>query len=186
MQGTILALVVVMAFRLDWKRTCLNGEWWEKKQVSVHNNDIMIIYWIFLCLPTVSFPCLSFMCWLFTTEETSQRKMGNEIKHLSFMKSIFHFSLISPRVITSVPALCSCVPSCVLYISWMPIFTATVTFCPTVCPWYAFNICLSCNLFHFLICSFSLIFDCLVGCFFCPVWKEIGVMSHIPKHPKIR
>ncbi|KAI3371257.1 hypothetical protein L3Q82_023875, partial [Scortum barcoo] len=31
------------------------------------------------------------------------------------------------------------VPSCVLYISWMPIFTATVTFCPPVCPWYAFN-----------------------------------------------
>ncbi|GAA6221426.1 myelin regulatory factor isoform X7 [Lates japonicus] len=28
-----------------------------------------------------------------------------------------------------------CVPSCVLYISWMPIFTATVTFCPPVCPW---------------------------------------------------
>ncbi|XP_022612030.1 myelin regulatory factor isoform X2 [Seriola dumerili] len=27
------------------------------------------------------------------------------------------------------------VPSCVLYISWMPIFTATVTFCPPVCPW---------------------------------------------------
>ncbi|CAJ1056578.1 myelin regulatory factor isoform X2 [Xyrichtys novacula] len=26
-------------------------------------------------------------------------------------------------------------PSCVLYISWMPIFTATVTFCPPVCPW---------------------------------------------------
>nr|XP_046250970.1 myelin regulatory factor isoform X2 [Scatophagus argus] len=27
------------------------------------------------------------------------------------------------------------VPSCVLYISWMPIFTATVTPCPPVCPW---------------------------------------------------
>ncbi|XP_069018514.1 myelin regulatory factor isoform X3 [Embiotoca jacksoni] len=27
------------------------------------------------------------------------------------------------------------VPSCVLYISWMPIFTATVTVCPPVCPW---------------------------------------------------
>ncbi|XP_033489853.2 myelin regulatory factor isoform X6 [Epinephelus lanceolatus] len=27
------------------------------------------------------------------------------------------------------------VPPCVLYISWMPIFTATVTFCPPVCPW---------------------------------------------------
>ncbi|XP_037623957.1 myelin regulatory factor isoform X2 [Sebastes umbrosus] len=27
------------------------------------------------------------------------------------------------------------VPSCVLYVSWMPIFTATVTFCPPVCPW---------------------------------------------------
>ncbi|XP_029909504.1 myelin regulatory factor isoform X2 [Myripristis murdjan] len=27
------------------------------------------------------------------------------------------------------------VSSCVLYISWMPIFTATVTFCPPVCPW---------------------------------------------------
>ncbi|XP_062246655.1 myelin regulatory factor isoform X2 [Platichthys flesus] len=27
------------------------------------------------------------------------------------------------------------VPSCVLYISWMPIFTATVTFCPPACPW---------------------------------------------------
>ncbi|XP_017261628.1 myelin regulatory factor isoform X3 [Kryptolebias marmoratus] len=28
-----------------------------------------------------------------------------------------------------------CVPSCVLYISWMPIFTATVTVCPPVCKW---------------------------------------------------
>ncbi|XP_026168336.1 myelin regulatory factor isoform X2 [Mastacembelus armatus] len=27
------------------------------------------------------------------------------------------------------------VPPCVLYISWMPIFTATVTFCPPVCQW---------------------------------------------------
>ncbi|XP_075946040.1 myelin regulatory factor [Anarhichas minor] len=27
------------------------------------------------------------------------------------------------------------VPSCVLYISWMPIFTASVSFCPPVCPW---------------------------------------------------
>ncbi|XP_034734856.1 myelin regulatory factor isoform X2 [Etheostoma cragini] len=27
------------------------------------------------------------------------------------------------------------VPPCVLYISWMPIFTATVTFCSPVCPW---------------------------------------------------
>ncbi|XP_047451756.1 myelin regulatory factor isoform X2 [Mugil cephalus] len=27
------------------------------------------------------------------------------------------------------------VPTCVLYISWMPIFTATVTVCPPVCPW---------------------------------------------------
>ncbi|KAF7654222.1 hypothetical protein LDENG_00072260 [Lucifuga dentata] len=27
------------------------------------------------------------------------------------------------------------VSPCVLYISWMPIFTATVTFCPPVCPW---------------------------------------------------
>ncbi|XP_026220502.1 myelin regulatory factor isoform X4 [Anabas testudineus] len=27
------------------------------------------------------------------------------------------------------------IPSCVLYITWMPIFTATVTFCPHVCPW---------------------------------------------------
>ncbi|XP_035499189.2 myelin regulatory factor isoform X3 [Scophthalmus maximus] len=27
------------------------------------------------------------------------------------------------------------VPSCVLYISWMPIFTATVSLCPPVCPW---------------------------------------------------
>ncbi|XP_004553077.2 myelin regulatory factor isoform X2 [Maylandia zebra] len=27
------------------------------------------------------------------------------------------------------------VPSCVLYISWMPIFTATITVCPPVCPW---------------------------------------------------
>ncbi|XP_032378119.1 myelin regulatory factor isoform X2 [Etheostoma spectabile] len=26
-------------------------------------------------------------------------------------------------------------PPCVFYISWMPIFTATVTFCPPVCPW---------------------------------------------------
>ncbi|XP_049330353.1 myelin regulatory factor isoform X6 [Astyanax mexicanus] len=25
--------------------------------------------------------------------------------------------------------------SCVLYISWMPFLTATVTFCPSVCPW---------------------------------------------------
>ncbi|XP_024912117.1 myelin regulatory factor [Cynoglossus semilaevis] len=29
----------------------------------------------------------------------------------------------------------SSVPSCVLYISWMPVFTATVTFCPSVCSW---------------------------------------------------
>ncbi|XP_034032265.1 myelin regulatory factor [Thalassophryne amazonica] len=27
------------------------------------------------------------------------------------------------------------VSSCILSISWMPIFTATVTFCPPVCPW---------------------------------------------------
>ncbi|KAM8861620.1 myelin regulatory factor isoform 1-T1 [Synchiropus picturatus] len=28
-------------------------------------------------------------------------------------------------------------PPCILYISWMPIFTATVTFCPPMCPWSA-------------------------------------------------
>ncbi|KAM6960495.1 myelin regulatory factor isoform 2-T2 [Aplochiton taeniatus] len=27
------------------------------------------------------------------------------------------------------------VSSCVVYISWLPLFTATVTFCPPVCPW---------------------------------------------------
>ncbi|XP_029952551.1 myelin regulatory factor isoform X2 [Salarias fasciatus] len=28
-----------------------------------------------------------------------------------------------------------CAPSCVLHIYWMPIFTATITVCPPVCPW---------------------------------------------------
>ena len=51
-------------------------------------------------------------------------------------------SLVSLRIMMSVLTFHSYVPSCVLYISWMPIFTATVTFCPPVCPWYAFDICL--------------------------------------------
>lgn len=80
MQGTILALVVVMAFRLGRAR-CL----WHVKISHVcaaQWHDVLDV-----SPPTVSFPCPSFTCWLFTTEETSQRKMGTAFSetHWSFV-----------------------------------------------------------------------------------------------------
>lgn len=94
----------------------------------------------------------------------SSEKDGYALCALWRKRSIFHFSsLVSSSIMTSVPALCSYIPSCVLYITWMPIFTATVTFCPHVCPWYAFSVFLATYFFSDLF--FSLICDCLIGCF---------------------
>ncbi|XP_030646348.1 myelin regulatory factor [Chanos chanos] len=56
---------------------------------------------------------------------------------------IMAFSVISMSVLyvlnlhhqSSITETDGSVPSCVLYFSWMPFLTATVTFCPSICPW---------------------------------------------------
>lgn len=75
--------------------------------------------------------------------------------------STFHFLIALP--LWSVSAFCSHVSACVLYISWMPIFTATVTFCPPVCPWYALSIRPSSLFFPSPSCSLTF----RVWCFLC-------------------
>lgn len=68
----------------------------------------------------------------------SQRRRHRERQVWSFVRtsveSVSTFPVIS--VFHICPAFCSYVSSCVLYISWMPLFTASVNLCSPVCAWY--------------------------------------------------
>lgn len=57
-------------------------------------------------------------------------------------------------LIESAPAFCSALPSCVLYTTWTPIFSATVHFCPAVCLWYLSSFLSSLSVLFLCSCVF--------------------------------
>lgn len=128
MQGTILALVIVMAFRYVFYER-------GKSSAGINSDDV---FTSFLC------PQRYFDVSAVHAHSSPQRRRHRKRWVCSFIGAeiitvkIICFQL-SNNPSKSIPASFSYVSSCVLYISWMPIFTATVTVCPPVCKWYSIS-----------------------------------------------
>lgn len=136
MQAAILALVIVMAFRLALKEKCL--------RLMAGNEEAFSVWWRDMLAPLPHSVISMSVLYVLTLHHRGDviDKDGYGTSRQRASVSARHFSDLCLDL-SSAPALCSYTPSCVLHISWMPLFTATVTFCPPLCPWYASRSCIS-------------------------------------------
>jgi len=59
--------------------------------------------------------------------------------------ALHHLSLFDLLLLISLSVACSSASHCLLFVSWTPFLTTTVTFCPSFCLWYAVHFLSLCS-----------------------------------------